>query len=136
GVAPEFASGSRNSLKDRNALLRRALTRLDQQLDIVEQLRLLRIARMVEREELRMDGRDVDGIDTRDDDWPFGRHIAGTGHAAPKFTRYGQCTIVRRSEQSDTVTNALNFLGQKFKRITIHIRRRQDHLGNANAFRR
>src|SRR5690349_20792571 len=96
-IAPIDALTGGNALKQRQADLRRTRPRPQDQFYVLEQSRLLSVARMVEGEIFRRERRNIDRVDTTDDDRPKpSRHVAGTRHATGKAARNSKRYIVGR----------------------------------------
>src|SRR5690606_11258983 len=127
-IAPERALGGGHALKNWNALFRRPLSGLDQELNIVQQFRFLGIAGMVEREQLSVDGRHINGVDSRHYDRTIWWNVTRTRDTAPEVARDSQRPVVRRGEQRDAAADALDFLCQKLEGVPVNIRRGQNDL--------
>src|SRR5215831_2360473 len=134
-IPPIDALATRDALKQGQPDLGRTRPSAQNQLDVLEQSRLLGVARMVQGEVIRRERRNIDRVDAADDDGPEpGRHIAGSRHAAGKAAGNAERDVIGRGVKGDAVTDATDLCGQKLKAIAIDVGRGEDDLIDARHF--
>src|SRR5262245_56413506 len=93
GVTPIGAVGRYRRLQLIEPTIRRTHAFLDQAADVGQQVGILRVAGMVQREDVGAGTGDVDSVDAVHDQRTLGRYLA-RARRAPELARGEQCAIV------------------------------------------